>query len=170
MKYEKVVDMDLNNGDGIGVTLWVTGCPHHCYGCHNKILWDENRGKEDYIEALSKIRKALSDDRIDKHLSVLGGEPLAPYNIDEVTEIVRIIRQEFPDKKIWLWTGYELEELNTKQRSILQYLDYIIVGRFDITNKCENRYYGSTNQRLIDLHKSRWDNKIDATIAFKNVV
>ena len=109
MKYEKVVDMDLNNGDGIGVTLWVTGCPHHCYGCHNKILWDENRGKEDYIEALNKIRKALSDDRIDKHLSVLGGEPLAPYNIDEVTEIVRIIRQEFPDKKIWLWTGYELE-------------------------------------------------------------
>ena len=54
MKYEKVVDMDLNNGDGIGVTLWVTGCPHHCYGCHNKRLWDENRGKEDYIEALNK--------------------------------------------------------------------------------------------------------------------
>ena len=56
MKYEKVVDMDLNNGDGIGVTLWVTGCPHHCYGCHNKILWDENRGKEDYIEAVCDVK------------------------------------------------------------------------------------------------------------------
>ena len=154
MKVAEVRDYDFLNGDGIGVSVWVTGCPHHCYGCHNQDLWDvDPNGYEcmDYIEALNKIRKCMDDPRIEKHLAILGGEPLAPYNIYEVSEICRIIKEEYPSRPIWLWTGYNMEELNTEQRSILKYVDFLITGRFEIQNKVKNRYYGSSNQKIYRL-------------------
>lgn len=151
MRYEKVVDYDFNNGDGIGVSLWVTGCPHHCSGCHNPQLFDPTRGQEGYSSALDKVLMALEDPRIDKHLSILGGEPLAPYNVDGVIEIVKEIRNRYPNKKIWLWTGYALEELDEKQKEVLQYLDYIIDGRFEKDLKVRNRWYGSSNQKITKL-------------------
>lgn len=151
MRYERVVDYDFNNGDGIGVSLWVTGCPHKCDGCHNSQLFDPNRGQEGHSSALEKIFKALEDPKIDKHLSILGGEPLAPYNIDGVIEVLKAVRKKYPYKEIWLWTGYTIDELDTKQMEVIPYLDYIIDGRFNKNLKVRNKWYGSSNQRLIKL-------------------
>ena len=151
MRYERVVDYDFNNGDGIGVSLWVTGCPHCCDGCHNPQLFDPRRGQEGYSSALDKIFKALEDPRIDKHLSILGGEPLAPYNVDGVLEIVKSVRERYPNKEIWLWTGYTIEEMNPRQLEVLEYLNYVVDGKFMKDLKVRNKWFGSSNQRLIKL-------------------
>lgn len=154
MRYERVVDFDYNNGDGIAVTLWLTGCPHKCKGCHNPQLFDPNRGNPDYLEALSKILYALDEDDVDKHLSILGGEPLAPYNIEGVIHICKFIRNRYPNKKIWVWTGYSWEDLDVRQQHLLQYIDYLVDGKFMEDLKIENKWYGSSNQRLIDVQLS----------------
>lgn len=151
MRYEKVIDYDFNNGDGIGVSLWVTGCPHKCDGCHNPQLFNPNRGQEGHSSALEKIFKALDDPRVDKHLSILGGEPLASYNVDGVIEILKAVRERYPNKEIWLWTGYVVEELDQKQRQALMYLDHIIDGKYVKELKVRNKWYGSSNQRLISM-------------------
>lgn len=150
MRAEKVVDYDYNNGDGVAVTLWVTGCPHKCEGCHNPQLWDKDRGMYE-MEALSKIEDALSDPDINKHLSILGGEPLAPYNIKGVTFICKYIREKFPNKEIWLWTGYTVEELDESQREVLEYINVIIDGKFEKDLKIEGKWYGSSNQRMLEI-------------------
>lgn len=154
MRYEKVVDFDYNNGDGIAVTLWVTGCPHKCKGCHNPQLFNPDRGNDDYMGAVDKILKALSIRRIDKHLSILGGEPLAPYNIEQVIDVCKIVKRKYPNKKIWVWTGYKWEDLDIRQQQLLKYIDYLVDGKFEESLKVENQWYGSSNQRIIDVKRS----------------
>ena len=149
MRWHSVVDYDFNNGNGIGVSLWVCGCPHKCKGCHNPQLFDPNQGHMGHLSALDKIYKALDDPNIDKHLSILGGEPLAPYNVKGVLEIVKAISEKYPKKQIWLWTGYEWDELNEEQMEVFKYVDYMVVGRFIEELKVRNEWFGSSNQKII---------------------
>lgn len=145
MRYADIKPVDLNNGDGINISLWVSGCPHKCFGCHNRELWDKQVGKEFDLDTICDILK-LMDRPWKPDLSILGGEPLADYNYWDICSLCLVIKESFPDRKIWLWTGYELEDLGEKTE-ILHHIDYLITGKFDITQKEEGlKYRGSKNQ------------------------
>lgn len=151
MRYSGINYNDTANGDGICVSFWTQGCPHKCIGCHNPGTWDFKGGFEKPIkDIIAEIIKAISANGIKRNFSILGGEPLCAENADNVSQIIDAVRTAYPDIKIFLWTGYEKNELNHCQREILNKTDYYIVGRFilelrDITLK----WRGSSNQEII---------------------
>lgn len=138
-----------NCDDGICVSVWMQGCPHHCKGCHNPETWDFNGGKEvDRQQFVETVIESIDKNGIMRHLSILGGEPLAPQNIEDTLYIINCVRNKFPKIKIYLWTGYILENFNNEQ--VLKSIDVLIDGPFilekrDLTNKLK----GSTNQRVL---------------------
>lgn len=148
MRYLQIDTCDFNNGNGIRVTLWVSGCPLHCKGCHNKQSWDKNNGKLFTEDTYQKLVKLL-DNKYIKGLSILGGEPLAPYNKDEVLNIIKRVKKDLPNKDIWLWTGYNEDELNIKQLFNIG-IDTVIYGRFVEELKVTGEYYGSSNQKIVN--------------------
>lgn len=148
MRYAQIRKMDISNGEGIGVSLFVQGCPHHCKGCFNQETWDFNGGKEftpQIEDSLFTILESKKDYL--SYFSILGGEPLAPQNIDKVQDILKKVKKKFPFKT-YVWTGYRLENIENKE--ILKYIDVLIDGPFveaqrDITLKLR----GSSNQRVL---------------------
>lgn len=102
---------DFTNGYGVCVSLFVQGCPHHCPGCHNPQTWSFSGGEELPLDIRGQIIKAISANNIIRNFSILGGEPLCPENLEEVDNIITGIRCAYPDIKIFVWTGYTLEEL-----------------------------------------------------------
>lgn len=151
MKYAQIDTCDFNNGDGIRITLWVSGCPLHCKGCHNKQLWDKNYGNEFNRSTLDKIIDLLKNPYI-SGLSILGGEPLAPYNIVPVLNTIEIVKAYLPDKNIWLWSGYNEEEINIQELKEVG-LDVLICGRFEKDKIIQGKYFGSSNQKIIKLQE-----------------
>ena len=158
MRYAGLNKNDVVNGQGVCVTLFAQGCPHHCKGCFNPETWDFKGGREiDLNDLTYQIVQALKDNGIKRNFSVLGGEPLAPQNQENIARIIRAIRFHFPDIKIFLWTGYTLEELseelskgNQYIKSILYDINILIDGEFiqekkDLTLTLR----GSTNQRIL---------------------
>lgn len=150
MRYADIKPCDINNGEGLVVSLWVTGCPIKCHNCHNKDIWNKATGKEFTQEDLDYIIELLSDTRVDLGFSVLGGEPLAEWNYKEVLKIVQTVRATFPNKKIWLWTGYNYDTV--KHLEIFKYLDTVIDGKYIDEYKDEETWWrGSLNQNKITL-------------------
>lgn len=152
LKKNDVVDCD----SGICVSLWTQGCPHHCYGCHNPNTWSFDGGYEVPTDIRGQIIKAINDNGIKRDFSVLGGEPLCSENVEFVDDIVSGVRTAYPDIKIYLWSGYTIEELQEKRNkdthldNILKNIDILIEGRYkdelrDITLKLR----GSPNQRIL---------------------
>lgn len=144
---------DTANGEGICISFFTQGCPHHCPGCHNPETWPFDGGVELPEDWLKVIEKGLSDDRIERNLSILGGEPLCPENLDIVMQLIMTARRVRPEIIVSVWTGYTLEELlsrcDRRIIDILSKIDYLIDGRFeqdkrDITLK----WRGSTNQKI----------------------
>lgn len=125
------------------------GCPHRCPGCHNPELWNYNGGVEKSIdEVLKEIYAAISANNIQRNFSVLGGEPLCPENVEDVIQIIKNVKASFPNTKVFIWTGYNLDELKNKE--IFEYTDVLITGRYiqalrDITLK----WRGSSNQKIL---------------------
>ncbi len=149
MHIANIKNFDTSNGVGIGVSVFVSGCHFHCDGCFNEEAWNFDYGDEYDADMHSHIMKLLANEHID-HLSLLGGEPLAHEHLDDVMYIIADCRARFPDKKVWLWTGYRMEELDDRQKEIAAMCDYVTYGRFvlsmrDITRK----YSGSANQYTI---------------------
>lgn len=145
MNYAKIDTCDFNNGDGIRVTLWVSGCPLQCKGCHNQQLWDKEYGAIFNENTKNQIIKLL-DNKYISGLSILGGEPLAPYNVNEVIKLCKEVKSIFPDKDIWLWSGYEWDKI--RGTDITYYVDYIICGKFIESKGGNFKYFGSSNQRV----------------------
>lgn len=152
MRYAGLKENDIVDGEGICVSLWAQGCPHRCPGCHNPETWDYQGGTEiDMGELTTKVIQAIEKNGVKRNLSILGGEPLCPHNIDFVISLVNIVRTLFPDIKIFIWTGYRLEDLQEKyQQSLFDKIDVLIDGPFvlaerDITLKLR----GSKNQRIL---------------------
>lgn len=146
MNYQSITYPDINNGLGCRVTLWVSGCTHHCKGCHNQCTWDFNSGKPFTEETKEKLINILKLPYI-KGLTLSGGDPLDSYC--EVLRLTKFIKMVFPDKDIWLYTGYTMGEIQKNKKEILEYVDYVVDGEFieekrDITLK----FRGSTNQNL----------------------
>lgn len=161
MKYSKIKNNDIANGIGITLSVWTQGCPHHCSGCFNPETWDYNKGKffteEDELYVLNNINSF----NIYRNLSILGGEPLCPENINGVISLCRKFKEKYPEKLIYVWTGYTLENFNKTQRELLDYIDILIDGKFvDKLKSLSLQLRGSSNQRVIDVKKSLNNNKI----------
>lgn len=150
MRYAQIRQMDISNGLGIGVALFVQGCEFHCKDCFNSETWDFNGGKEFTDDTVDTILK-LCDKPYITRLSILGGEPLHPRNRETIALLCAKFKKQFPKKQLWLWTGYDLEEfleLNCN-KDFLKNIDYIITGRFIEKLKNMNlRFRGSCNQRI----------------------
>lgn len=166
MRYAKIRKMDISNGKGIGVSLFVQGCDFHCQGCFNSETWDFNGGKEFTEETINQIIDLCKPEYITR-LSILGGEPFHPYNIETVLKLCVEFKKHYPSKQIWVWTGYtkdkldrrlinySLEKDNSYDMAVrnslraLSYIDYIIDGRFEQDKKdLTLMYRGSSNQRI----------------------
>ena len=160
MKYAQIRRIDISNGKGIGVSLFVQGCPSpHCKGCFNPETWDFNGGKEWTDEIKQYFFKLINNPHIN-HCSILGGEPLCEENIDDITKLVKECKQQFPNKKIWIWTRYIFEDY-IKDKEIVKYADIIVDGRFVEELKDFNlKFRGSSNQRIIDVQESLKQNKV----------
>lgn len=155
MRYALMRSMDISNGLGVGVSLFVQGCSFHCYNCFNQETWDFDGGKEWNEEVKQKFFDLVSRPYI-KRVSILGGEPLAEQNRDEVISLAKTIKERFPNKKIWVFSGYKLEEiLNSKAQDILLYTDVLVDGRYiDKLRDISLAFKGSSNQRIIDVKES----------------
>lgn len=156
MKYAGLMENDFSDGSGVCVSLWTQGCSHHCPGCHNPETWDFEGGYDVPNDIRGEIIKAISANGITRNFSVLGGEPLAPENLEFVDNIITAVRIAYPNIKIYVWTGYIKEELDDKNddhiKSIFSQIDFLIDGPYieelrDITLPLR----GSSNQRIIDM-------------------
>ena len=161
MRFSKIKDNDIANGIGINLSIWTQGCPHHCGGCFNKETWDFNSGKEFTNDDLNYIISNIDSFNVKRNLSVLGGEPLCPQNVEGVINLCKEFKKVYPDKLIYLWTGYTIEEFNQKQKQILEYVDFIIDGKFEEAKKNLNLHLrGSSNQRIFDIKNNEFIGKI----------
>ena len=153
MKYADLKLNDIANSvTGVVVSLWMQGCPFRCKGCHNPQTWDFNGGKEIAEEELTdKIISAINANGIKRGFAVLGGEPLCEQNAEYVDRICEKVREAYPDIKIYIWTGYTFEHLNTNAVAIraISNANYVIEGPFieSLRNICL-KLRGSTNQRV----------------------
>lgn len=152
MRYHNITKDDMLNGDGLRVVLWVAGCSHCCKECQNPITWDPNGGLEFDEAAREEIFAELEKDYI-SGITFSGGDPLHINNAFDVTELAREIKERFPDKTIWLYTGAQWQEI--EHMKILQYLDVLVDGEFQVEKKDVNLHWvGSSNQKVIDVQKT----------------
>lgn len=161
MRYSKIKDNDIVNGKGITMSLWTQGCPHHCKGCFNAETWAFNGGMEFTKEQEDYILNNINASNVSRDLSILGGEPLCEQNVEGVISLCKKFKEVYPEKKIYIWTGYTLEEFNETQKEVLKYIDVLIDGQFKIDLKnLSLKLRGSSNQRVIDVKNTISNNKI----------
>ncbi len=162
MNYAEIKYCDIANGIGVRTSLFVSGCTHHCENCFNKETWDFKFGKPFDSDTEQKILQSLKPSYIDG-LSLLGGEPFEPVNQRGLVSLLKSVKEEYPEKTVWCYTGYTLEsDLLSESRArcevtdeMLSYIDVLVDGEFvqelyDISL----RFRGSSNQRLIDVKKT----------------
>lgn len=159
MNYADIKKVDVANGPGVRVSLFVSGCSHRCEGCFNPETWDFSYGVPFGEAEIQQILTFLAPDHI-RGLSLLGGEPFEPDNQRAVLELVRRVRRELPGKTVWCYTGYLFEELagnqvGTHSRTLLEGLDVLVDGPFVLAKRDLGlRFRGSNNQRIIDVPAS----------------
>ncbi len=159
MKYNRIRKTDISNGPGIRVSIFMQGCAFHCKGCFNQETWDFSQGNKFTKETIESIINLANMPHI-RGLSILGGEPLHPKNIDGTTQLAKIFKEKYPDKTIWLWTGFTFDK-DINQEEILNYIDVLIDGQFkeELHNPLL-KWRGSSNQRVIDVKKSLKSKKV----------
>ena len=152
MRYLKIENVDIGNGLDVGSVLWVSGCSHHCPQCHNPQTWDKNAGEEFTGEVLDNLLDKLKRPYI-KRLTLSGGDPLFLGNRDEITNIVRKVKKNFPNIKIWCYTGYLWEEV--KDLPCMDFIDVLVDGEFKVELRdITLPFCGSSNQRIINVKES----------------
>ena len=168
MNYATIKNCDIANGPGVRVSLFVSGCTHHCKGCFNEVAWDFQYGEPFTQKTVDEILRLLKPDYI-KGLTLLGGEPFEPENQPAILNLLRQVKQKYPDKSIWAFSGYlfDKEILSGKlgpwevTQEYISYLDVLVDGRFVEEKKdLSLRFRGSSNQRIIDVPASLEKNAI----------
>lgn len=182
MNYHNITYPDMNNGNGLRVVLWLSGCSHHCYNCQNPQTWDINSGIPFDESAKEELFRELDKDYI-SGLTLSGGDPLHEANLDGVLELVNEIRLSFPNKSIWLYSGYSWSDVwcseaalqadygldyckdvsknNKKRQGIISQCTVMVDGRYiDAQRNPSKKWAGSDNQKVIDIRKSLEQNKI----------
>ena len=152
MNYNKIRKMDISNGPGVRVSIFFQGCEFHCKDCFNSETWDFNCGKEFTDETINRVLELCGNDYI-VGLSILGGEPMHPKNIDGTTNLAKAFKEKYPNKTIWVWSGFLFEGL--KDRAVLNYIDVLVDGQFKTELFSPKlKWKGSSNQRVIDVKES----------------
>lgn len=155
MNYAALKKFDIANGPGVRVSLFVSGCRHHCKNCFNREAWDFDFGKPFTKQTEEEILAELDKDYI-KGLSLLGGEPFEPENRAALTQLLKRVREKYPEKTVWCYTGFEFEKLSDQTaREMLSLIDVLVDGKFVEELKSPDLIFrGSSNQRIIDVKKS----------------
>lgn len=164
MKFHNITCDDMLNGDGLRTVLWVSGCEHHCKGCQNELTWDPNIGVDFDEEAKKELFENLEKPYI-SGITLSGGDPLYSFNLDDIFELIIDIKNKFPDKTIWIYSGYTYDYINEHKNG--NYIDNL---RWRIINKCDvfcdgpfieslksipTPWVGSTNQKVIDMNETK---------------
>ena len=155
MRYAAIKENDIVDGVGISVSFWCQGCPFHCKGCHNEHTWDFDGGiEEDKYALMDRVVELIGKNGVERNLSILGGEPLCDPNKYFVSDLIRKVREAYPEITIYLWTGYVIEKLQSMNDGVIDYIlsevDILVDGPFlveqrDITLELR----GSPNQRIL---------------------
>jgi len=152
MNYHNITKDDMLNGEGLRVVLWVSGCTHHCEECQNPITWDLAGGIPFDEAAENELFEALAQPHI-AGITFSGGDPLHPFNRAEIQRLAQKVKENYPDKTTWAYTGFRWEDV--KDEPVMQYLDVLLDGRFVKDLNDNNLHWvGSSNQRIIDVPKS----------------
>lgn len=168
MYYADIKKVDVANGPGVRVSLFVSGCTHKCKGCFNEEAWDFKYGHEYTKKEEDKIIELLKPDYIEG-ITILGGEPFEYVNQKGILPLLRRIRKELPNKTIWCFSGYTfdtdiLEDMCNKYeetKELISYIDVLVDGKFEIDNKnFKLKFRGSSNQRIINVKESLKNNKV----------
>lgn len=180
MRYASIRNLDISNGEGVGVSFFVQGCPFHCKNCFNSETWDFNGGKEWTEKTKNKFMELIDKPYI-KRVSFLGGECLADQNLDGVLDLIKEIRISFPEKTIWLYTGFEWNslitkinqptfpdknfahtiEIHKKRQEIIKLCNVVVDGEYiDEQKDLTLKFRGSKNQHVIDVKQSLTQNKM----------
>lgn len=159
MRYNKIRKMDISNGPGVRVSIFMQGCAFNCKNCFNKETHDFNGGKEFTEDTISRILELCNNDNVEG-LSILGGEPMHPSNIEGTTKLAKAFKEKFPNKNLWAWTGFTFDNY-LKEKEVSKYIDVLVDGQYvDELHNPTLKWKGSSNQRVIDVQKSLKENKI----------
>lgn len=153
MRYAGIIKNDFSAAPGTSVTFFTQGCSHRCEGCHNPETWDFEGGEEVTHDTILEVIEAITANGLHRNLCIMGGEPLCPENQFLTNLIINSVKEKLPDTKIYLWTGYCLEDLdmsNNRVKSILEQVDCLIDGPYDKTKRDVSLFMrGSSNQRIL---------------------
>lgn len=159
MRYNKVRKMDISNGPGVRVSIFMQGCTFNCKNCFNPETHDFKCGREFSDETINRILELCDNDNVEG-LSILGGEPMHPINIEGTTRLAKSFKEKYPNKNIWAWTGFSFDK-DLKDKEVVKYLDVLVDGRYvDELRNPKLRWKGSENQRVIDVQKSLKSNQV----------
>ena len=167
MNYADIKRVDVANGEGVRVSVFVSGCNHHCKGCFNQCAWDFNYGNKFTEKEIDKVIEYLDHDYING-LSLLGGEPLEKQNQIGLLPLIKKVKEKFPNKDIWCYTGFYFEKdvvenmskNNDTTKELLKYIDVIVDGKFEEDKKdLKLKFRGSSNQRVLDVKQSLKEKK-----------
>ena len=159
MKYNVIRKMDISNGPGVRVSVFMQGCEFHCKNCFNPETWSFDGGKEFTQESIDKVMELCGKDHI-KGLSILGGEPMHPKNIEATTKLAKEFKQKYPNKSLWVWSGFNFDK-DLKDKEVVKYIDVLVDGRYvDELHDPTLKWKGSSNQRVINVQESLKNNEV----------
>ena len=159
MRYNCIRKMDIADGPGVRVSVFMQGCAFHCKNCFNSETWDFEKGKEFTNEVIEHVLDLCNEDYV-AGLSILGGEPMHPRNIEGTTRLAKAFKKRYPDKNLWVWSGF-LFDRDLKDKEVLKYVDVLVDGQYvDELHDFRLKWRGSSNQRVIDVQKSLKQGKV----------
>ena len=153
MRYNKIRKLDIADGPGIRVSIFMQGCTFNCKNCFNPETHDFAGGKEFTDDTINRVLELCTNDAIEG-LSILGGEPMHPNNIEATTKLAKAFKEKYPNKNLWAWTGFQFDKY-LKDKEVVKYLDVVVDGQYqDELHNPTLKWRGSENQRVIDVQKS----------------
>lgn len=153
MRYNKIRKMDISNGPGVRVSIFMQGCAFNCKNCFNPETHDFKGGKEFTDATINRVLELCDNENVEG-LSILGGEPMHPNNIEGTTKLVKAFKAKYPQKNVWAWSGYKFDK-DLKDKEVVKYLDVLVDGQYvDALHNPTLEWKGSENQRVIDVKQS----------------
>jgi len=159
VRYNKIRKMDISNGPGVRVSIFMQGCTFNCKNCFNKETHDFAGGKEFDDSTIERVLELCDNENIEG-LSILGGEPMHPNNIEGTTKLAKAFKEKYPNKSVWSWSGYSFDK-DLKDKEVVKYLDVLVDGKYDDDLRNPTlKWKGSENQRVINVQESLKDSNI----------